>query len=149
LLDQPWPTAPPILTEARSVLQAIQKRSWAWSIISSIPTVHHPALRQKMLADDIFGDHKAWHPGHPWRAVYLETPGNPHLEAYKKAMALHFSKHGDKSVNFCDSMNKVNRDLKVDPRAIVVTDINIYKHKPKKTTRLKSRFQLERLLVLL
>jgi len=131
LLADPWPQVPPILQESIVLLQKVQKRAWAWSLISSIPKKDHPALRQKLLAFDIFYKQKPWSPDHPWQAVYLEQPSNPHLASYKKAMEVHFTRHGDARVNFCEMMNKINRDHKVDFRAIVVTDMNIYKHKPK------------------
>jgi len=130
-LDIPWPAPPQVLIKAQDMLEAIQKRWWAQSVINSISPPSLGAVKQKCLAYDIFHDKKYWQPSRPWKAAYLEDPSNHSLAAYKKAMELHISQHGDQSVKFCDYIDKLNSSSKLDHRGIVVTDINIYKHNPK------------------
>eukprot|EP01126_Amoeba_proteus_P065590 TRINITY_DN935_c0_g1_i7.p1 TRINITY_DN935_c0_g1~~TRINITY_DN935_c0_g1_i7.p1 ORF type:complete len:716 (-),score=138.71 TRINITY_DN935_c0_g1_i7:110-2257(-) len=130
-LDIPWPEAPQVLVRSQSALQIIQQRWWAQSLVFKIPQASLPVVKQKVLAYEIFYDKKPWNPCREWQALYLEKPTNPHLAAYKKAMEMHFSSHGDQSVHFCDYGDKLNSSHKLERRGIVVTDINIYKHNPK------------------
>lgn len=43
---------------------------------------------------------RALRPSRPWKAAYLEDDTNPYRPAYKKAMELHFSQHGDQRYQF-------------------------------------------------
>eukprot|EP01127_Copromyxa_protea_P015968 TRINITY_DN4681_c0_g1_i3.p1 TRINITY_DN4681_c0_g1~~TRINITY_DN4681_c0_g1_i3.p1 ORF type:complete len:1023 (+),score=237.78 TRINITY_DN4681_c0_g1_i3:34-3069(+) len=130
-MEATWPTPPPVLIKAQEMLVAVQKRWWAQSLVNRIPSDATGAVQQKCLAYDIFHGKKHWQPCRPWKAAYLEDASNPHRAAYKKAMELHFSQHGDQSIKFCAYGDKLNSSSKLDHRGIVVTDINIYKHDPK------------------
>jgi len=126
-----WPPPPEVLFRSQEMLQAMQRRWWATSIVAAVPKEDMPAMQQKIFAYDIFHGNKYWQPSRCWKAAYLEDPSNASLQAYKKAMEVHFSQHGDQSVGFCSYCDKLNSGHKLDHRGIVVTDINIYKHNPK------------------
>lgn len=91
-------------------------------------------MRQKVLAYTLFEGKKPYNVGRRFDADYLEDPNNPYKDAYVKSMARLFAKFGDQSVEFADYADKVNRAGATQHRGIVITNLNIYKHDPKKFT---------------
>lgn len=73
-LKETWPAAPPLLNKGtndqistaltsplvQDMLQGVQKRSWAQSVVSLIPAPAMPAIKQKCLAYDLFHGIKHW-----------------------------------------------------------------------------------------
>jgi len=129
-----WPPAPPVLQKGLEQMQTIQSRWWAHELLMTVKQEDVPVLEQKVLAYDLFHSKKPWTPTRCWEATYLERPQSPHLETYQKSMQKLFNKYGDQHVLFCDYLDKRNSKNKMQRRALVVTEKNIYKQDPKKFT---------------
>lgn len=129
-LTQPWPQAPPVLIEARNLLDKVHQRAWAWSVISKVYADAEP-VRTKLLAYDLFEGKKHWVPNRRWASIYLEQEGNPYKASYLKAARACIAKGGDNEICYCDVMNKCNSSYKAQLRGIVMTNMNIYKMDPK------------------
>jgi len=129
------PPAPtPVLKMA---YQWIVHRHKLWRsncLIQSLSEDDRAHMRQKVLCYTIFEGKKPYNVSRRFETDYLEKPTNPQRDAYVKATQRVFAKFGDQSVEFADYADKINRKGDLQKRGIVVSNLNIYKHDPKKFT---------------
>ena len=108
-------------------------RLWrANMLISRLSEDERAAMRQKVLCFTIFEGKKPYNVSRRFEADYLESDANPNKGAYIKSTQRVFQKFGDQRIEFADYADKVNRKGDVQHRGIVVSNINVYKHDPKK-----------------
>ncbi|EFA77144.1 myosin IE [Heterostelium album PN500] len=125
-----WPKHPSTINRAVELLHKIHNTWRAEKMVMKLGA-GAPAMRQKVLALDIFRGNKPWKCGRIFDADYLEKPTNPFQPKYVAAMQNLFSTYGDTEVLFADYVIKVNPKGVPQKRGIVVTNANIYKHDPK------------------
>lgn len=129
------PPAPsPVLQVAYDWIVHRHKLYRANMMISALSEDERAAMRQKVLCFTIFQGKKPYNISRKFDADYLEAAANPHRDAYVKSTAKVFQKFGDQRIEFADYAHKVNRKGDVQHRGIVVSNINVYKHDPKKFT---------------
>jgi len=126
-----WPVPPKVLLMGQANLQKIHARWRAHKMIKGLSEDMLSLMRQKVIVLEIFGRSKPWDVKRKFEGDYLEKDSNPLKEKYVSSMQQLFQKYGDTQINFADYINKVNRKCKLDKRAIVVTEKNIYKNDPK------------------
>lgn len=126
-----WPVPPKVLTQASDNLKKIHARWRAMKMIMSLSEDMRSLMRQKVTVLEVFGHSKPWDVKRNFEGDYLEKDSNPLKEKYVSSMQQLFQKYGDTQINFADYVYKVNRKCKLDKRAIVVTEKNIYKNDPK------------------
>ncbi|KYR02066.1 myosin IE [Tieghemostelium lacteum] len=125
-----WPKHPSIIDRAIVLIHKIHNTWRAEKMIKALGA-EAPAMRQKVLAYDIFYQKKPWNYRRVFNADYLELPSNPNQQKYIAAMQNLFQTYGDQEVLFADYVIKVNPKGTPQKRGIVVTNENIYKHDPK------------------
>jgi len=125
-----WPKHPSVLDRAAELIHKVHNTWRAEKMVMSLGA-KAPAMRQKVLAYDIFHGKKKWQFSRVFDADYLEKPTNPYQAKYVQAMQNLFSTYGDTEVMFADYVIKVNPKGVPQKRGIVVTNANIYKHDPK------------------
>jgi len=126
-----WPVPPKVLMTGQDNLKKIHARWRAKTMIKSLPEDMLSLMRQKVTVLEVFGHSKPWDVKRRFEGDYLEKDSNPLKEKYVSSMQQLFQKYGDTQINFADYVYKVNRKCKLDKRAIVVTEKNIYKNDPK------------------
>eukprot|EP01113_Clastostelium_recurvatum_P018679 TRINITY_DN2199_c0_g3_i1.p1 TRINITY_DN2199_c0_g3~~TRINITY_DN2199_c0_g3_i1.p1 ORF type:complete len:1027 (-),score=334.99 TRINITY_DN2199_c0_g3_i1:84-2738(-) len=125
-----WPVHPSLLGHGVTLLHKVHN---TWRAVQMVKQLGPDAdeVRQKVLAQDIFGGRKPWDLRRRYEADYLEKPSNPYHQKYVQAMQRLFSTYGDTEVLFAEYVVKINARDKIEKRGIVVTNANIYKHDPK------------------
>eukprot|EP01125_Pyxidicula_operculata_P021063 TRINITY_DN7981_c0_g1_i1.p1 TRINITY_DN7981_c0_g1~~TRINITY_DN7981_c0_g1_i1.p1 ORF type:complete len:1056 (-),score=257.32 TRINITY_DN7981_c0_g1_i1:84-3071(-) len=118
---------PPILQRGADMMKTIHHHWWARKTVQSIDERDKPALDQKIMAYDLFHGKKSWRPDRPWDASYMERDSNTHLAAYQKMMEKNFQKYGDTDILFADFLERPDSKGKMQTRAVVITETNIYK----------------------
>jgi len=128
---------PPPTPVLKMAYQWIVHRHALWRsncLITSLSEDDRAHMRQKVLCYTLFQDKKPYNVSRRFETDYLEKPTNPNRDSYIKATQRVFAKFGDQSVEFADYAHKVNRKGDVQYRGVVVSNLNIYKHDPKKFT---------------
>eukprot|EP01132_Coremiostelium_polycephalum_P006092 gene6092-7590_t len=125
-----WPKHPSILSRAVLLIHKVHNTWRAEKMVLALGPAA-PAMRQKVLALDIFKGNKPWNFARTFDADYLEKMSNPYQPKYVIAMQNLFQTYGDTEVLFADYVTKVNPKGTPQKRGIVVTNANIYKHDPK------------------
>ncbi|GAM19588.1 hypothetical protein SAMD00019534_027630 [Acytostelium subglobosum LB1] len=125
-----WPKHPTVLNRAVELLHKVHNTWRAEKMVLSLGG-GAPAMRQKVLALDLFRGNKPWSCSRVFDADYLEKTTNPYQAKYVAAMQSLFQTYGDTEVLFADYVIKVNPKGTPQKRGIVVTNANIYKHDPK------------------
>eukprot|EP01133_Synstelium_polycarpum_P014572 gene14572-17226_t len=125
-----WPRHPSVLDRAAALLHKVHNTWRAERMVLALGA-GAPAMRQKVLALDLFKGRKPWNCSRLFDADYLEKQTNPNQAKYVIAMQNLFQTYGDTEVLFADYVIKVNPKGVPQKRGIVVTNANIYKHDPK------------------
>jgi len=106
--------------------------TWRAKLMVKSLGAEEPAMRQKVVALDIFRNKKTWNCSRKYESDYLALPSNNPLHAkYTEAMTKIFKSHGDSHVLFADFIIKMNDKGKTEKRAILVTDKHMFKLHPK------------------
>ncbi|EGG25290.1 myosin IE [Cavenderia fasciculata] len=125
-----WPKNPSVLDRAVMLIHRVHNTWRAERMVLALgPSA--PAMRQKVLAYDLFKGKKKWNCARLFDADYLEKTTNPNQSKYVIAMQNLFQTYGDTEVLFADYVTKVNPKGVPQKRGVVVTNANIYKHDPK------------------
>lgn len=131
-----WPAPKPGFVPMNNMLKKIFQRWRAWKIIQRIPPDQRAIFELKLLA----GEHLQQRPSflqksirQDWKGDYLHlSDENPHALEYRKSISELRGKDNFSEILFSSLVTKLNSHLKMDERAIVLTDRFLYKLDPKK-----------------
>lgn len=122
----------PAFAKVKPFLLRMHIAWWAHLKVTSLTPEQQGRMRQKVQALTLFKGKKPWNCQRAFNADYCNTDGNNHKAEYVLAVQDLFQKGGDSKILFSDTMAKVNRKAKAQLRALILTDMNIYKYEPKK-----------------
>ncbi|CAF0984026.1 unnamed protein product, partial [Didymodactylos carnosus] len=135
-----WPAPQPGFVPLNNKLKQMHRRWRAYKIISRIPSELRPTFELKLLAAEYLQNRtsyiaNAFH--QVWKGDYLSLPEEhmnmqQNLNNYKKVMNELRVKDKFSQIIFSTLATKMNTSVKMDERAIVMTDRFIYKLDPKK-----------------
>lgn len=129
-----WPTPPPVLASAVTLLKKIHKRWSAHMMLKTITSDDRPAFELKVFAAEVLrSKRRDWGAKRKWERNYLLNPQENRC-ASDADQAINAMKATDQfnQVLFASFVKKTNRFAKCADRAICITDKFIYKLDPKK-----------------
>ncbi|MBN3300746.1 MYO1G protein, partial [Amia calva] len=141
-----WPEPPAVLALFQTNTQLLYRRWWARQIIKNIPPSHMAEVRAKVAAlGALQGERPAWGCNRTWERDYLSSAGDSPQYSSSFAKVLKDLKNKDQfsSVLFSSLVRKVNRFNKSSDRAVLLTDIYLYKLEPRKNFKLLKKISLD------
>ncbi|KAK7866208.1 hypothetical protein R5R35_001420 [Gryllus longicercus] len=139
-----WPAPPLAVRQAVAYLQAIHNRWRAWMILRSVPRAEWSQLKLKITAASALrGKRSWWGQARKWEGDYLSQTRENRSSAMYNASVSNL-KHSDKfqKVLFSSFVLKTNKFNKCADRALLVTDIYIYKLDNTKFKSMKKGFHI-------
>jgi len=129
-----WPAPPLCVRPVVHTLRAAHARWRAWMILRSVPREEWPQLRTKICAASVLrGKRTSWGQNRKWEGNYLAHPQeNPNVAAYQASISSLRNVDKFQTVLFSSYIQKTNRFNKPADRALLITDIHIYKLETKK-----------------
>nr|XP_018899154.1 PREDICTED: myosin-IA [Bemisia tabaci] len=124
-----WPEPNFAVVHVVSKLYAMYRRWWAYMLLKPYPRHEWSQLRMKMSAAiALKGKRSSWGGNRSWQGDYLGSSlENPHHTAYKTGVQNIKNQHEFSEVLFSSFIRKTNKFNKCADRALLVTDVYIYK----------------------
>ncbi|CAF3153265.1 unnamed protein product [Rotaria sp. Silwood2] len=136
-----WPAPKPGFIPINNILKKIYQRWRAYKVIQRIPADQRAIFELKLLAADYLQQRPSFHETsirQEWKGDYLLLPEeNPHSLEYRKSISELRGKDNFTHVLFSTLAVKLNTHIKMDERAIILTDKYIYKLDPKKNFHIR------------
>ncbi|XP_078254605.1 unconventional myosin-Id-like [Rhinoraja longicauda] len=130
-----WPLPPTVLVQFDENIKYLFRRWRARQIVKNIAPSDMPQIKAKIAAMDSFlGRRQDWGVQRTWERDYLASAkDNPEMMSqYLTAMNRLKCKERFNSVLFSAHVRKINRFNKCEDRAILITDLYLYKLEPAK-----------------
>lgn len=129
-----WPEPPTVLATFVKHAKQIHARWRAKVILLRIPVRDRPEVQLKAVAYGALSKRRPnWGYNRKWQGNYLvQQSENPNLQAFETSLAHLRRSHGFEKVLFSCIAMKVNKRGKVQERAILITDTDIFKLDPRK-----------------
>lgn len=124
-----WPAPPLALRSAVGYIRAIHLRWRAWMILKPTPRPEWPQLKLKITAASALrGKRNVWGQARKWEGDYLcQSQENSRSALYNSSISSLRQSDKFNKVLFSSFVRKTNRFNKQADRALLVTDIYIYK----------------------
>ncbi|CAF3782202.1 unnamed protein product [Adineta steineri] len=136
-----WPAPKPGFIPTNTMLKQMYQRWRAFKIIQRIPADQRAIFELKLLAGDYLQQRPSFLESsirQEWKGDYLLLPEeNSHSLEYRKSISELRGKDNFNHVLFSTLAIKLNSHIKMDERAIVLTDRYLYKLDPKKNFHIK------------
>ncbi|CAF1126177.1 unnamed protein product [Rotaria sp. Silwood1] len=136
-----WPAPKPGFTPMNNMLKKVYQRWRAYKVIQRIPPDQRAIFELKLLAGDYLQQRPSFHETsirQEWKGDYLLLPEeNPHSAEYRKSISELRVKDNFTQVLFSTLAIKLNSHIKMDERAIILTDKYLYKLDPKKNFHIR------------
>ncbi|UJR31157.1 hypothetical protein I4U23_018664 [Adineta vaga] len=136
-----WPAPKPGFIPMNNLLKQMYQRWRAYKIIQRIPADQRAIFELKLLAGDYLQQRPSFLESsirQEWKGDYLHLPEeNAHSLEYRKSISELRGKDAFNHVLFSTLAIKLNSHIKMDERAIVLTDKYLYKLDPKKSFHIK------------
>ncbi|XP_059800553.1 unconventional myosin-Id-like [Hypanus sabinus] len=130
-----WPRPPTVLIKFEENMKHLFRRWRARQIVKNIAPSDMPQIKVKIAAmDALLGRRKEWGLQRAWEQDYLSSDrDNPEMKSqYVTSRNGLKCKEKFNSVLFSAHVRKVNRFNKCEDRAILITDLHLYKLEPAK-----------------
>ncbi|XP_072905181.1 unconventional myosin-Id-like [Hemitrygon akajei] len=130
-----WPKPPTVLIKFEENMKHLFRRWRARQIVKNIAPSDMPQIKVKIAAmDALLGRRKEWGLQRAWEQDYLSSDrDNPEMKSqYVTSRNGLKCKEKFNSVLFSAHVRKVNRFNKCEDRAILITDLHLYKLEPAK-----------------
>lgn len=127
-----WPAKSVAIQPAYPKLRSIFERWWAWMVLRKTPKEEWPQLRLKVAAASALRNQRlSYGQERKWLGNYLAKPEeNPNFSIFNSSVTNIRNSDKLKDVKFSCFVRKVNKFNKVAQRALLVSDLNIYKLDP-------------------
>ncbi|CAF0740879.1 unnamed protein product [Adineta steineri] len=136
-----WPAPKPGFIPTNTMLKQMYQRWRAFKIIQRIPADQRAIFELKLLAGDYLQQRPSFLESsirQEWKGDYLLlSEENSHSLEYRKSISELRGKDNFNHVLFSTLAIKLNSHIKMDERAIVLTDRYLYKLDPKKNFHIK------------
>lgn len=136
-----WPAPIPGFVPVNNLLKKIYQRWRAYKIIQRIPANQRVVFELKLLASDYLQQRSSFMQTsirQEWKGDYLASADeNPNVGEYQRSMNDLKGKDHFNQILFSSFAIKLNTHIKMDERAIVLTDRFLYKLDPKKHFQMK------------
>ncbi|CAF1179599.1 unnamed protein product [Adineta ricciae] len=136
-----WPAPKPGFVPMNNLLKQMYQRWRAFKVIQRIPADQRATFELKLLAGDYLKERPSFLESsirQEWKGDYLLLPEeNAHSIEYRKSISELRGKDGFNHVLFSTLAIKLNSRIKMDERAIVLTDKYLYKLDPRKNFHVK------------
>ncbi|CAF1653644.1 unnamed protein product, partial [Adineta ricciae] len=136
-----WPAPKPGFVPMNNLLKQMYQRWRAFKVIQRIPADQRTIFELKLLAGDYLKERPSFLESsirQEWKGDYLLLPEeNAHSVEYRKSISELRGKDGFNQMLFSTLAIKLNSRIKMDERAIVLTDKYLYKLDPRKNFHVK------------